>query len=90
MLSAAIRYQAENLALEDDDYEDEYGFPRVWFRYPHPELLLATNTIEDTLLALVMAYRSIAPVKWTVESGRSAMALASELPRVKLSKIVDD
>jgi hypothetical protein len=90
VLSAALRRQAENIGLNDDDPADEFGVPRTWLRYPHPELLSTTTTIEDTLLALIIAYRSLDPFKRTLEWVQSATALMSEVPRIKLSKILDE
>ena len=89
VLSAALARQAENIGL-DDDGVDEFGVPRTWLRYPHPELLNTTNTIEDTMLALIVAYRSIAPFRPTLEWVQSSTALMSEVPPIKLSKIVDE
>ena len=90
VLSAALHRQAENLGLEDVDFVDEYGVPRLWTTYPHPELLTITNTLEDTLLALLVAYRSLAPLKATPEWVASSSALMSEITRIKLSKMSDE
>lgn len=90
VLSAAIRRQVENIGLDDKPVTDEFGVPSTWVRYPHPELLSATNTIEDTLLALLVAYRSISPLKASVEWAISSTELHKELSRIKLRKIVDE
>lgn len=81
VLSAALHAQAQNIGLEDS--RDEFGLPCRWDHYPHPELLKATNTIEDTLIALVIAYRSLETIKPTMDWVRSSTALMSEIPHIK-------
>lgn len=90
VLSAALRRQAENIGL--DTGVDEFGIPRKWTRYPNPDahILAATNTVEDTMLALIIAYRSLDPFKQTLAWAHSATALMSEIPRVKLSRLLDE
>jgi hypothetical protein len=85
----AIDAAAANLGLQDDagDAVDDTGLPLKMLRYPHPELLATTKAIEDTLLALLLAYRSLARAPTSQTWRESSFKLMAIIPRVKLRQL---
>ena len=85
----AIDAAAANLGLQDDTASavDDTGLPLKMLRYPHPELLATTKAVEDTLLALLLAYRSLGTVSANATWRESSFRLMDVVPRVKLRQL---
>lgn len=88
VIAISLEHAATNLGFDDHQEVgdlDTLGLPRTFKKYPHPDLLPTMKTIEDTILALVCAYRSLAVIPNSPELAMSSARLAGVIPRTKLS-----
>jgi len=86
IIAASLEHAAKNLGLDARRKVDvdEMGLPRSMRSYPHPELMWTSRAIEDTLLALILAYTRLGTVKQEGKLQVSSKALLAVIPRITL------
>ncbi len=86
IIAASLEHAATNLGLNARRRSDvdENGLPRTMLYFPHPELIWTSRAIEDTILALIVAYTRLAHVKQEGSLQASSRTLLGVIPRVTL------